>query len=172
MTDDYETSYTQRLKDVQPYKRQGLKSPKKKGDAYERELAAYLTRELQIPCYRTPLSGGGCGFARSSAGPSADITGTPDLWIEAKRTERYNPRDAMAQALKGCNKHFSADMPVVINRPSHTETGDSLVSLRLKDFLKLYDAYLTALGVKRLPCSAASTLPDPPLTDDSPADKV
>lgn len=71
----------------------------------------------------------------------------------------------MAQALKGCAKHSNADMPVVINRPSHTETGDSLVSLRLKDFIRLYDAYLTLTGAKRLPGHTSSLLPDPPLPD-------
>ena len=64
----------------------GLLRPKAKGDKYEREVAKYLDEILYDEEFqkilRAPLSGGGRSF---QGGGSADITGTPDIWVEAKR---------------------------------------------------------------------------------------
>ena len=122
-----------------------LKSPKNKGSAYERELAEFFNENTGLRCFRTPLSGGGFGFARDVA-PSADLTGTPMIWVEAKRVERLNFREAMAQAEKGTASHHHADMPVVINRRNREATEDSLVVLRLKDFIDMYKALLHTHG--------------------------
>jgi len=165
----YSTSYSKRTKGLLPHKR-GLKSPRQKGNQYERELAAWFTEQLGIDVFRTPLSGGGCGFGRRSIGPTADLSGLPDLHVEAKRTERFSPREALLQCDKSINKSFSADMAVVINRPGHTPTGDSICVLRLRDFVKIYSAYLDSMAVKRslrsppdLPESkSVGTTPPPP----------
>lgn len=123
-----------------------LKSPKNKGSGYERELAAYFNDSCSLRSFRTPLSGGGFGFARDVA-PTADLTGTPNLWVEAKRVERLNFHEAMAQAERGSDAHGRVDMPVVINRKNYQALPDSLCVLRLKDFIKLYDAYLKTHGL-------------------------
>ena len=55
----------------------------RKGNAYETELSKYLSDNLKIDVSRTPLSGGGFSDIQM-----ADLIGTPDIWVEAKRTER------------------------------------------------------------------------------------
>ena len=72
----------------------GLLRPKAKGDKYEREVAKYLDEILYDEEFqkilRAPLSGGGRSF---QGGGSADITGTPDIWVEAKlRLPSVHPR--------------------------------------------------------------------------------
>lgn len=109
---------------------------KAKGDAYERELAAYFNNVCGIDCHRTPLSGGGRGEALP------DLTGTPGIAIEAKRTERLSVAEWMRQARKNCG----LDRPVVINRKSHQPTHDSYVILHLQDFADFYRAWLTHNG--------------------------
>lgn len=118
---------------------------KAKGDGYERELAAYLNDQLfagREQVFRTPLSGGGMHVSRGAA----DLTGTPDLHVEAKRVERLNIRTALAQAER--NAAGTPDTPIVVNRRNREKTGESLVTLRLDEFLKLYAAYLTVAGYK------------------------
>lgn len=120
---------------------------KNKGDGYERELAAYIDKAIfggSGRVFRAPLSGGGRSL---HGGGSADLTGTPDLWVEAKRTEKFTPHAALAQAERGiaANK-FTKDIPVVINRRNRMKTGESLTLLRLDDFLKIYLVYLQSLG--------------------------
>lgn len=109
---------------------------KAKGDGYERELAAYFNEVCGISCHRTPLSGGGRGEALP------DLTGTPGIAIEAKRTERLSVAEWMRQARKNCG----LDRPVVINRKSHQPTHDSYVILHLQDFADFYRAWLTQNG--------------------------
>ena len=121
---------------------------KAKGDAYERDLAKALNTHIfdgEERVQRAPLSGGGkVGLAAGGA----DLLGTPDLFVEAKRTERLNVREAMRQAEDNIVKTASSDMPVVMTRRSREPLLDSLCVVRLKDFLKLYRAYLIATGVK------------------------
>lgn len=115
---------------------------KAKGDAYERELAAYLSDALGLQIRRSPLSGGGTSDAQM-----ADLEGVPDLWVEAKRTERFEPRKALEQCATGKARRHCPDLPVVINRRNREATGDSLVVMKLDDWLKLYKAYLVVEGV-------------------------
>lgn len=124
-----------------------LKSPKAKGDAYERELATVLDHALfdgASRVYRAPLSGGGRTF---SGGGSADLIGLPEVWAEAKRTEKFAPYPAIEQAERGRDGHQSREMPVVFNRKNGMKTLDSLVVMRLSDWLVLYRAYLELTGV-------------------------
>ena len=76
----------------------------------------------------------------------ADILGTPDLFIEAKRVERLNFHDAMRQAEGNIIKIKTDDSPVVVNRKNQMKTGDSLCLVRLDFFLELYKSYLQQKG--------------------------
>lgn len=109
---------------------------KAKGDNYERELAAYINKEIfhgESVVSRTPLSGGGVHTGK------ADLEGLKYLSVEAKRTEKFSPDAAMRQAEAAAN---DKNIPVVITRKSRVETGDSWVMLKLSDFLPMYHDYL------------------------------
>lgn len=141
-SDGYTVPNYRRLSDIEPHKKRRLKSPKAKGDKYERELADYLNTHLNLSSSRAPLSGGGVSYARSTATPGADLIGTPHLWVEAKRVNKLNFRAAMAQAINGTTCSNSPDFPIVITRRDREELEDSICAIRLKDFLHLYRAYL------------------------------
>lgn len=117
-----------------------------KGSGFERELAKHLTDTLGIDVQRTPLSGGGMTVKYGPQMP--DLMGTPEIWVEAKRTETFRPREAMAQALRGIGTRPGCeDMPIVVNRQNRQTTGDSLTVIRLDDFLRIYAGYLRFLGI-------------------------
>lgn len=131
----------------QKKKRRTGRSLKAKGDAYERELAAYMSARLGYDIRRAPLSGG--GVIHSLSGGS-DLSGTLGLHVEAKRVERLSFPDAMRQAEASLSKSGAPEIPVVVNRRSRQATGDSYVLLRLDDFLDLYESWLLA-GRPRTP---------------------
>jgi len=123
-----------------------LSKQKRKGDGYERELAKWLDKRLfgsSGKISRAPLSGGG---SYMTGGGRADLIGVPDLWIEAKRTERFVPYAAMQQAETGIHKSDTPEMPVVVQRRNGMKTGDSLVVMRLHDFAFIYEGYLNQYG--------------------------
>ena len=120
----------------------GMSSSKRKGDRYERELAAYFNESCGLSSSRTPLSGGG----RLDATPTADLLGTPLLHIEAKRVERLNFHEALAQAERNRDRSGADEMAVVVNRRSRQTTGERLCLLRLDDLLTLYRYCLQAEG--------------------------
>lgn len=129
---------------------------KRKGDAYERELAEYINQSTGLSAFRAPLSGGGhVGMVGG-----ADILGTPSLFIEAKRVERLNFHDALRQAERNIAKTKSPDLPIVINRKNRMQTGESLCLIRLDDFLRFYNSYLreNAHVVERQETQAVSEL--------------
>lgn len=113
---------------------------KQKGANYERELAGYFNTEMReefdIEAQRALLSGGG----RSIGG--TDVDGVPELHVEAKRVESLSFREAIRQAEKAVSQKRVKDMPVVITRKNHEATEDSIVMLRLRDFMPLYKAWL------------------------------
>jgi len=115
---------------------------KRKGDGFERELASYINDATGLSSFRAPLSGG--GTIEYSGG--ADLVGTPNLFVEAKRVEKLNFHAALAQAEKSIGKTNCPDMPVVINRRNRQTTGQSLCLLRLDDLLTLYRYFLEAEG--------------------------
>lgn len=123
----------------------GGRGSKTKGDKYERELAAYINEKTGLESFRAPLSGGG----KVGMVGGADILGTPELFIEAKRVERLNFHDAMRQAEKNLDITKSHSSPIVINRKSRMNTGDSLCLIRLDEFLKFYVAYLRLEGLTK-----------------------
>lgn len=113
------------------------KAPKRKGDGYERELAKYFNEKVfggEDKVQRAPLSGGGA--VKSSGG--SDLKNTPYIFVEAKRTEKFQIHQSMRQAEDNIEISKSNDMPIVITRRNRTETGDSLCILKLDDFLKMY----------------------------------
>ena len=118
---------------------------KDKGSAYERELANHLNQNLfGAECvYRAPLSGGG---SVNSAAGGADLIGTPGIFVEAKRVERLNVREALSQATRNVTTRRSPDFPTVITRKNFEGTGDSLVVMRLDDWMELYGAWLREHG--------------------------
>lgn len=109
---------------------------KQKGDRYERDLAEYFNEQCGISSHRTPLSGGG----RKEA--LADLIGTPGIAIEAKRVEKINLTEFMAQAVKNCGN----DLPVVITRRNKQSMENSYVFMRLHEWMALYRAFLTQQG--------------------------
>lgn len=129
-----------------------LKSPKRKGDNFERDLAAYLNQTLGLQSRRAHMSGS--GFNGGGQG-GADLWGTPGLAIEAKAVQALNFREALAQATRNRASHpaltetfHELDIPVVINRRNHEPLPDAVVALRLSDFITLYAAYLHHTGRK------------------------
>ena len=125
-----------------------MSKQKRKGDGYERELAKWLDNYVfgnKGIIHRAPLSGGG---RNNFGGGEADLNGTPFIWVEAKRTERFSPYAAMEQAERGIEKSRSRDIPVVISRRNRMDTSESLVVMRLGDWLPMYKALLFELGVE------------------------
>ena len=113
------------------------KAPKRKGDGYERELAKYFNEKIfngDDRVQRAPLSGGGA--VKSSGG--SDLKNTPYIYVEAKRTEKFQIHQSMKQVEENIKISNSNDMPIVITRRNRTETGDSLCVLKLDDFLSMY----------------------------------
>lgn len=124
-----------------------LKSPKAKGDKYERELAKYFNEKLfngEERVARAPLSGG--GYVSFASGGGADLTGLPLWFVEAKAVEKLNVRSALAQVEGNVIKRESPDTPVVINKINREAIEDSVVSLRLKDFVALLEIQLRLGG--------------------------
>jgi len=121
---------------------------KRKGDGYERELAKWLNHWLfgdEPQVQRAPLSGGG---SNPFGGGLPDLNGTPFVWVEAKRTEKFSPYAAMEQAERGIEKSRSPDIPVVISRKNRMDTSESLVVMRLGDWLPLYKTFLWEMGIE------------------------
>ena len=113
------------------------KTPKRKGSGFEREIAKYLNEKLNINSYRTPMSG-------AIQNLRADLMGTPDLHVECKRTEKFQIYAALQQAEKARDK---GTLVTVVNRRNQMKTGESLVVMRLDEWLQLYAAYLKEKGV-------------------------
>ena len=97
---------------------------RQKGARGERELAKKL-REYGYETRR--------GQQYSGANGDADVVGLPGIHIECKRVERLNLYDAMSQS-----RHDAKDgeIPLVMHRKDNCEW---LVTMRLDDFMELYD---------------------------------
>lgn len=121
---------------------------KEKGAKFERELADWFNSQVygRDSAYRAPLSGGGGGVNERMTG-GADLVGTPLIHVEAKRVERLNFLEAMAQAERSLARSGGPEVPVVINRRNRMTTDDSLVVMRLKHWRILYLALLQLEGI-------------------------
>ena len=65
----------------------------------------------------------------------ADLVGLPNIHIEAKRVERLNIYDAIAQAVHDAKE---GELPTVFHRKNHSEW---LVTMRLQDWMDLYKEF-------------------------------
>ena len=113
-----------------------------KGNKYETELAAYINEHTGLSSFRTPLSGGGFTWLPQLA----DLMGTPELHIEAKRTERPQILKALEQAEEAISKTSADETPIVITRKNLMPIEKSLCVMRLEDFVQLYGSYLQREG--------------------------
>ena len=114
---------------------------KAKGDNFERQVAAYLNDKIEgLDAYRTPLSGMRGG--RETATP--DLSNTPRVAIECKRTETISARKWMKQAVEAAG----ANAPVVITRQNRDSMDDALVIMRLGEWIKFYEAVVREDGLK------------------------
>ena len=100
---------------------------KQKGARGERELAHKLN-EYGFDTRRTVQYNG------KADGGEADLVGLPNIHIEAKRVEKLNLYDAMAQAIHDSK----GKLPAVFHRKNHCEW---LVTMRLSDWMELYKEY-------------------------------
>jgi len=118
---------------------------KAKGDKYEVDLAHWFNEHIfgEERVQRAPLSGGGKVGLHAGG---ADLLGTPEIFVEAKRTERLNVRDALAQAERNIRDTRSTEFPVVITRRNREALDDSLCVIRLKHMKVLYAALLRERG--------------------------
>lgn len=134
----------------------GGRAPKRRGDRYEIELAKCLNDNLfggESVVQRAALSGGGRiaerpGLSTVPMAGGADLVGTPGIFVEAKRTQRINVREALRQAEGNIAKVGTTDRAVVITRRDREATLDSVVAMRLDTFLEMYATVLRALGHK------------------------
>ena len=113
------------------------KAPKRKGSGFEREIAKYLSDKLNINSYRTPMSG-------AIQNLRADLMGTPGLHVECKRREKLQIYAALQQAEKARDENT---LVTVVNRRNNMKTGESLVVMRLDEWLQLYASYLKEKGI-------------------------
>lgn len=101
---------------------------RRKGAAWERELAAFLRSE-GIEAKR------GIGQARASSEvPDVDVDG---WWIEAKRHARTNPKAALSQAIEDASANGENRIPVAVCRDNGTSLSETTVTLRLTDWVHL-----------------------------------
>ncbi len=117
---------------------------KQKGDKFERELAQWLNEHVyqREQCSRAPLSGGGnIGIVGG-----ADLIGTPELFVEAKRVEKLSFPQALEQAERNKKLTNSPELLIVINRRNRQNIEDAYVFMRLKDFAKFYRLAMKFLG--------------------------
>lgn len=108
----------------------GKINSKQKGNRYEREIASKL-RDYGYDTRRTAQY---CG----NTGDASDVVGLKGIHIEAKHQERIQIYDWMAQAIHDSAENGKGDIPAVFFRKNNAET---LVCVRLDDFMKLYREY-------------------------------
>lgn len=112
---------------------------KQKGDKFEREVAEYIATRTGLPARRAPMSGSG-GFTH--LGDRRDLLGTPGFYIDCKRTEALRYKDHIFGVWEEHAAAKTGDVPLVITRRNQMETSDSLVIMKLSDFVDIYKRLL------------------------------
>jgi hypothetical protein len=113
------------------------KSARTKGASFERELAKYFTENTSFIAKR------GIGQSRLGGSEVSDVD-MPVLHIEAKRHKRCNIKSALKQAIDDAN--INKKIPVAITKD---DRADILVTMRLDDWIGLFNAYALELNVKK-----------------------
>ena len=108
---------------------------KQKGKRGEVELTHKLN-EYGFSTRRTVQYNG------KAEGGQADLVGLKGIHIEAKRVERLNLYDAMAQAIHDAK---DGELPSVFHRKNHSEW---LVTMKLDDWMELYKEYFETVVEK------------------------
>lgn len=104
---------------------------KQKGARFERELANAL-KEYGYDTRRTAQY---CG----KTGDAADVMGLDGIHIEAKHCETMRLYEWMAQAIR--DSAGSENLPAVFHKKNR---ADILVTMQMKDFMKLYAGWREA----------------------------
>lgn len=104
---------------------------RQKGARFERELARILRDYGYGNARRTAQY---CG----NTGEAADVDGLPYIHIEAKRVERLNIYDAMAQAKRDAKAGGRGLLPAVFHKKNNCKI---LVTMELDDFMKIYKEF-------------------------------
>jgi len=105
------------------------KMSREKGKRYEREIANFLKENGYEDAHRTSQY---CG----NTGDASDVVGLPGIHIEAKHQEQIRIYEWMFQAIHDSQKN--QEIPVVFFRKNKQDT---LVCMRLNDWLELYKAW-------------------------------
>lgn len=116
---------------------------KQKGARFERELAKIFQSYGYENARRTAQY---CG----NTGDASDVIGLPGIHVEAKMQERMRLYDWMAQAENDASNNHVKPLPAVFHKQSRKEI---LVTMRLDDWMKLYDAYREKLRLGEMPLS-------------------
>lgn len=114
-----------------------MKAIRAKGAAFEREVATYFNTKLGLESRRTSIT---TGFI---SGGNQDLLGLPGLAPECKRVERLDFRGAFSQATRNAR---GTDAPIVFTRRNRESMDDSIVVLRLSDFVRFYESHLRETG--------------------------
>lgn len=114
----------------------GLNS-RDKGKRFELELS----KRLREYGYETRRTAQYCG----NTGDASDVVGLPHIHIEAKRVEKLNIYDAIAQAKRDAVAGGEGRLPAVFHRKNNCET---LVTMELPDFMKIYTEFEAGQALK------------------------
>jgi hypothetical protein len=104
-----------------------------KGATFERLLAKYFSKHTSLDAKR------GIGQTRLGGSEVSDVD-MPILHIEAKRHKRCNIKSALRQAIEDAN--INGKIPVAVTKD---DRADILCTMRLDDWIDLFNAYLKNL---------------------------
>ena len=107
------------------------RASKAKCTRFELQVAHWFQENGFSDAHRTAQY---CG----KTGNAGDVEGVPGLHIETKHVERLNLYDAWHPAVRDNTKKGKGDIPVVIHKRNREDT---LVTLNLEDFTKIFSLY-------------------------------
>jgi Holliday junction resolvase len=108
---------------------------KQKGARFERLLASKFREYGYDDSRRTAQY---CG----NTGDASDVVGLPNLHIEAKHQEKMYLYDWVDQAKRDAEANGQGKLPAVFHKKNN---ADILVTMRLDDFMTIYNEYAAGL---------------------------